>query len=112
MHTFVVFTLVDNWHMTATPDLTARHCLVDQPMNQHGYISLSLPTTGETFHIVEYKDNKTQTQLETARSGCTVFVVLDRVGCRAETWRAQSVELLSEHAAEFCKSECCPTSPT
>ncbi|MCL9816318.1 hypothetical protein [Natronocalculus amylovorans] len=99
--------------MTATSDTTARQCLVDQPMNQHGYISLSLPTTGETFHIVEYKDNKTQTQLETAHSGCAVFVVLDRIGCRAETWRARSVELLSEYAMESCEdSESRSITPT
>lgn len=59
-----------------------------QEMNSNNAISVLAPSANRVFQIVAYEDSDLRRELATLDAGKLVELDLDRVGKRANVWRA------------------------
>jgi len=57
-------------------------------MNNNNAINVLAPSANRVFQIVDYEDNRIRDELATLDPGKLVTLKLDRVGKRANVWRA------------------------
>jgi len=61
-------------------------------MNNHEAMTVIDPSTGRTFHVVEYDTGGLQRELAALDVGDSVDLTLDRAGVRANVWQACRAE--------------------
>ena len=57
-------------------------------MNANNAISLLAPSANRVFQVVEYEDNELREELANLEPGKLVHLNLDRIGSRANVWKA------------------------
>jgi hypothetical protein len=74
-----------------SPSVTARpvptSVTIEQPMNDHGTVTVVVTETNETRHLVDYSSDRVRSTLESLPSGTTIPVEMSRVGSRSNVWR-------------------------
>jgi len=57
-------------------------------MNSNNAINLLAPSANRVFQVVEYEDNSLRNELASLDPGKLVQLDLDRIGSRANVWKA------------------------
>jgi hypothetical protein len=73
--------------MKHTVDKT-REFRVLRTMNSNNAINLLAPSANRVFQVVEYEDNSLRNELASLDPGKLVQLDLDRIGSRANVWKA------------------------